>query len=344
MAETTAPAAPATPSPSDPRRSRIRSIAAGLCLVLGFLLLPGGVVSFWGQKTLTNTEQFVATVAPLSEEIAIKEAVAEAVSKAIVKNIPVEEYLVDTLGERAAPLAMPIEGAIASFIDRVALNLMNRPEFNTLWAAATERLQENLIAVLEGDRGGAVTLQGDEIVLDLTVAIEAVQKALVERGFTPAANLTIPDQADRQIVLMDGSQVAEAQQIYGFAKPMASVWIFIAIGLLIVAVALAYNRARMTVWVGAAILVTGILLITGLGVGNTALSNGFAGNPFEAAGEVFYAQLTFALNNSAVWTIILGVLVIVIGWLISNQRGAVAIREKATTSNPLSSGYTPKDD
>ena len=41
------------------RRFGARTIGAGLCLVIATVLLPFTMLSFWGQKTLTDTEQFV---------------------------------------------------------------------------------------------------------------------------------------------------------------------------------------------------------------------------------------------------------------------------------------------
>jgi len=63
----TAPHAPASPDPA-PRRTSLRSVAALVCLVLAAVLTVPAVVGFRGQRTLIDTQRYVATVGPLAAE------------------------------------------------------------------------------------------------------------------------------------------------------------------------------------------------------------------------------------------------------------------------------------
>ena len=62
--------------------------------------------------------------------------------------------------------------------------------------------------LLKGDETGAVSVQGDQVVLDVSEVIDQVKQRLVERGLTIVQNVPIPDDgpADRA----DGGAAAEA--------------------------------------------------------------------------------------------------------------------------------------
>ena len=75
--------------------------------------------------------------------------------------------------------------------------------------------------VLKGEESGAVTLQGDQVVLDVDEVIKQVQERLVARGLTMVENVPIPE-TDRQIVLVEAAQVKQVRTIYAFANPVAN--------------------------------------------------------------------------------------------------------------------------
>ena len=56
---------------STQRRIGARSIAALIALILGLGLLPIGTVTYWGNRTVTDSERYIETMGPLaySEQI-----------------------------------------------------------------------------------------------------------------------------------------------------------------------------------------------------------------------------------------------------------------------------------
>ena len=65
-----------------------------------------------------------------------------------------------------------------------------------------------------------MSLQGDQVVLDVSEVIDQVKQRLVDRGLTMVENLPIPD-ADRQIVLFDAPQLQQARTTYAVVNPVA---------------------------------------------------------------------------------------------------------------------------
>jgi hypothetical protein len=73
--------------------------------------------------------------------------------------------------------------------------------------------QQALVRLLKGEETGAVSLQGDQVVLDLSDVIDQVKQRLVARGRTIVENVPIPD-VDKQIVLLEAPQLEQARTIY----------------------------------------------------------------------------------------------------------------------------------
>ena len=60
------PTTPMETVPAAERPSRGRSVAVVICVVLAGLLTTPAGVAYWGQRTLNDTERYVATVDPSS--------------------------------------------------------------------------------------------------------------------------------------------------------------------------------------------------------------------------------------------------------------------------------------
>ena len=69
--------------PPPPRRQRWRSVVATLLIVIGCILAPLSVVAVWTKNLVTDTDRYVATVAPLARDPAIQNAVANKITTEI---------------------------------------------------------------------------------------------------------------------------------------------------------------------------------------------------------------------------------------------------------------------
>ena len=92
---------------------------------------------------------------------------------------------------------------------------------------------------------GAVSLQGDQVVLDVSDVIAQVKQRLVDRGLTIVQNIPVPD-TDRQIVLMEAPKLKQLRTIYAFANPLAQWLILVVAALYLAAFVLSRRRPRMT--------------------------------------------------------------------------------------------------
>lgn len=320
----------ATSSPTK-RRIGVRSIAALLALILGLVLLPIGTVTYWGHRTVSDSERYLETVQPLAYDEDVQASVSTFLTDKIEEQVDPEALvnqlfagLIEQYPSLKA-LVPVVSGAIDSLIAQVVDRLVRSDQFKQLWDLANAAAQKSLMAILEGRDDGPVSLQGDEVVLDISTLIDQVKQGLVDRGFSAAANINVPE-ADRQIVLLEAPQLAQIRTIYSLTSPVAAGLIYVAILLLVLAAVLARRRPRMVAWAGGGAAVVGGLLIVGLGVGQGVFVNTLEGTPFAKASQTFYDQLLKFLYNGSYALIVLGIIVMAVGLYLCGARWAVELR------------------
>lgn len=322
-----------TAAASTPAKRTIgaRSIAAVIALILGLGLLPLGTVTYWGNRTVTDTERYLETMGPLAYSEEIQDSISTFLTDKIEEQVDPEALvnqvfagLIEQYPSLKA-LVPIVAGAVDSLIAQVVDRLVRSDQFRELWDLANVAAQKSLMAILEGRDDGPVSLQGDEVVLDIGGLIDQVKQGLVDRGFAAAANINVP-QADRQVVLLEAPQLAQIRTIYSFTSPIAAGLIWIAVLLLIIAIVLARRRPRMVAWVGGGAVVGGAALVIGLGIGETVFVNTLENTPFAKASQTFYDQLLKFLYNGSYSLIVLGLIVMVVGLYLCGARWAVELR------------------
>ncbi len=322
-----APTAPA----STGRPSRGRAVGAAVCLLLAALLTTPAAVAYWGQRTLNDTQRYVETVGPLVDSPEVQDALATAVTDAIQQQVDTEALLNEAFAgvtdeaPRLELLVGPLAAAIDSAVERQVREFLASDLFADIWTRVNTRAQQALQRILQGDSSGAVSLQGDQVVLDVSEVVDEVKARLVERGLTFVENAPVPE-TDRQIVLLDAPRLEQLRTIYAFGNPVAR-WALPVVGLLYLgALLLARNRPRMLVAVGAVIAANALLLALALSVGRQLFSNELSGTTFGPASRAFYETLLAYLQRGQDVVLWLGLALVVAGWFVGATRSGTAVR------------------
>lgn len=322
-------------SPVVERPSRARSIAAIICVVLAGLLTTPAAVAYWGQRTLNDTQRYVDTVEPLVNSPEVQDVIATKVTDAIEKQVDIEAILnnvfagVITDRPRLEQLVGPLSAAINGMIDREVRAFVASDEFADLWTRVNTRAQQALQRVLKGEGSGAVSLQGEQVVLDVDEVIDQVKQRLVARGLTLVQNVPIPE-TDRQIVLVEAPQLKQMRTIYAFANPLAR-WLLPIVGVLyLAAFVLARRRPRMTVAIGALLAANALLVALALSIGRQLFVDQLAGTSFAAASPVFFDTLLAYLQRGQQVFLGLGLVLVVAGWFAGSNKYGTAVRTTVT--------------
>src|SRR3954452_9937536 len=324
-------AEPMSMSSVSDRPSRGRGIAAVVCVVLAALLTTPAAIAYWGQRTLNDTQRYVATVNPLVDSPEVQAAIATKVTDALERQVDVEALLneafagVITDRPRLQALVGPLSGSINGLIEREVREFMASDTFADIWVRANTRAQQVLVRVLKGDDSRAVSLQGDQVVLDVSDVIDQVKERLAARGLTIVERIPTSDQ-DRQIVLMDAPQLRQARTIYAFGNPVAR-WLIVLVAVLFLAAfVLSRRRPRMTVTIGAVLAANALLVALMLSVGRQLFINELAGTVFGPASSLFYDTLLSYLDRGQQVLLWLGLILMVVGWFTGRNRPGTAAR------------------
>lgn len=312
--------------PKQRHPGRARNVTAIVIVIIATLLLPITLVAHWGNQTVNDPEQFAQTMGPLAADDSIQKAVSGIVTNAIVKQLDLQTKLSTDLPPKLQPLSGAIAGGVNSFIGTVVDKFFASPQFQQLWTQINLRLAEAMQRALNGQDGGAVSLQGNELVLDTGDLIANVQQQLVDRGLSAAANITVPAAADRQIVLMDAPQLAEVRSIYKLTSPIAAYGIYVVFLLFIIAIFVSTKRMRMVMFTGIGFIVGAILLRILMSVGESSLGVAFADTPFAGTEDAFFTTLTTFLKTSVQACFVFGLILAIVGWLAGGSSAANSAR------------------
>jgi hypothetical protein len=333
MAESTHAASPASATEPSvaPRTSGGRGTAAAICLVLAALLTTPAALAYWGQRTLNDTERYVETVKPLVDSTEVQAAIATKVTDALEAQVDVEAILtqafagVITERPRLQALVGPLAGAINGLIDNQVRAFLASDTFADFWVTANTRLQQALVRILEGEATGAISQQGDQVVLDVSEVVDQVKQRLVDRGLTIIENLPIPE-ADRQIVLFDAPQLRQARTTYAAVNPVAQWLIVIVAVLYLAALVLSRRRPRMTVIIGVVLAANSVLVALALSVGRSLFVDALSDTELgPAATTVYDTLLSFLMRGQRVllW---LALILVVTGVLLGRNAFGTAVR------------------
>ena len=110
------PVPPGRPTGQREGRERWRTIVAGVLITLACLLAPLSVLAVWSSNTVSNTDRYVETVAPLANDPDVQAAVTDAVTRQVFTYVDVSALtiqLLDRLQGQGLPprLARPAAGS-----------------------------------------------------------------------------------------------------------------------------------------------------------------------------------------------------------------------------------------
>lgn len=317
-----------------------RHVALGLCLVLLAVTAPLAVVATWVHDEVSDTDRYVATVAPLAHDPAIQAAVTARITDTLVSRIDVQgvsRTTTDALAQRVRrpavagslrALATPLANAITGFIHTQVGRLVRSDAFADAWKQANREAHGQMLAVLTGRGGTAVQVEGNAVQLNLAIVIDAVKTQLSEAGFRLADR--VPD-VTAQFTLFESADIAKAQ--HGFRLLSATARILPIVALLLLGGAVLAARRRRTGLIVASLVVAGSMVVLGLAL------NVFRGIyldavpadrlPADAAGAV-YDQLVRFIRLNVRALLVLFLAVAAVGWLTGPASAAVTTRHGAT--------------
>jgi hypothetical protein len=326
----------APPFAATPRRRRGgRAVAAVLALTLGAVLVVPAVVTSWARGVLTDTDRYLATVAPLADDPRIQQAIEARATEAITEAIRLDDrvdQIIDAVAGLDVPPAVatavqalraPLTDAARGVVRDAVQRVVQSDAFSDAWREANRVAHTQLVGVLEGDPDALAQLDEDgTLSVPLGPVIDEVRDRLVARGFTLVEGLPTIDVSYPLLVSAD---LVRVQQGYRLLDVLGATLVWVALGLLAVGVLLSRDRARAVVVAGAVLVAGGVLLGLSLTIARSVYLDALAGvlrRPDAALAA--YDQVVAFLRVAGRTTVALGALAVLAG--VVAGRGATATR------------------
>jgi hypothetical protein len=163
---------------ASPRLRRARRVAAAVLAGLFAVLLPVAITAAWVRVTVLSTSGYVAAVAPVAADPAVRSIVKAAATAEVGPALT--RAAATSLPSRLAFLAGPLGNGLAVLIGDGIDRAMDSPEFQRLWQAANTTAHSQLISVLDG-RSSAVAATGGQVVLNLIPLVNEALKQAASR-------------------------------------------------------------------------------------------------------------------------------------------------------------------
>jgi hypothetical protein len=314
-----------------------RRIIAALLIIVASLLAPFAVGSIWAERTLTETQSFNETLAPLADDPLVQQTVATEVTEAIVDVVDAEARAEQLLGNLSGPLAdlrsegaldSVIAGAIASGVNNAIASgvdsYVQSDQFGQGWEALTSVLHEQFVKLLERDTtDAALTLQDGQIVLSTGKALETIQTQLSERGVSIVDQLDVPG---REIVLADAPNLQLVSDALAIFIPVAT-WLWVVVLLMFLGGVLLWRpKSRGVLWTGLGLTLGGALLFTGVNLGEAQIVDAAPAGYSALVESVSTVLLRFLVNGVLVM-ISLGLVLMLAGWLGGGTKSGRRVRD-----------------
>jgi hypothetical protein len=304
----------------------VRRVIVVVLVVIGCVLAPISVIGIWARNTLLDSDQYVETVAPLADDPAIQEALADRVTIRLFEAVDVEAELTEALPPQATFVVPFVADGLERFVHDAALRFAQSDQFAELWERINTRAHSAVLAVLEGEGTETVDTRDGKVVLDVSAVVERVQDRLSDLGvdiFDDASGERLP----AELVLFEGEGLVKAQTGVRLLDTAAFVLPLLTLLMLGAAVALSHDRRRTGLRAALGVALAMALVLTAFNLGRDFYLDAIedAGRSTDAAAAAFDQVLGF-LRVSLRAVFALGLVVALGLWLAGPGRAATRVR------------------
>jgi hypothetical protein len=323
-----------------PRGGRWRAPVSAVAIVLGCVLAPLSVLGVWAANQVSNTDRYVANVAPLIDSPSVQAALSAKITSAITGQLNVNGLVNQAASQlsnsnvpRLSTLLKNFSGPISSGVDGVVGTAVTRavasPAMARVWVAANRTAHAGLVKVLSGQGNGAVGVVDGKVTISLGPFITQAEQALAKQGFTLAAKLPA---VNPTFALFEAPDLSKAQWGYRLLTTLKWVLPFLSIALLVAGVWVARGRRRALLGAALGLSASMLVLAAALAIARGVYLNSVPQStlPPDAAAVLFDTFVRF-IKDGLRLLLVIG-LVIAAGAFLTGPSGAAVQTRKAVTS------------
>jgi hypothetical protein len=254
------------------RRGGWRAPVSVILIVLGCVLAPISVLGVWSANQVSDTSRYIANIEPLVHDPAIQNALTDKITIQITSRLNVAgvtDQAATLLANKGLPrvgtllktFAPQIASAVAGFIHTQVHKIVTSPQFANVWIQVNTVAHQQVVQVLSGQGGGAISTSNGQVVLDLGPFINIVKQDLVKRGFTLVNKLP---PIHPSFVLFQSKNLVKAQSGYRLINDLKIVLPILTLLLLGLGVYVARGHRRALIGAGLGLAASMLVLGAGL--------------------------------------------------------------------------------
>jgi hypothetical protein len=360
-------------SGTGPRRHRVRSTLTVILVILTSLSVLAATAATWVKRTVSDTDRYVALVAPLADDPAVTDALALRLTNEAFIALNVRERVEEALGSipqlpdsANSLLAGPLTSGVQNVVQSRAERFLASPAFATLWVQVNRQLHVKLLALLRGDYEQLpnVSQTGGEVRLNLVSAVARVLQQVVQGGADQLGiNVTIPNIPSNldasaaieqlnsalgttlpsdfgQVTLMTREQLLGYQEAAQRLNTLSGALVVLSIALLVATILVSTNRRRGVIWLGLGITVAMVLGGVFLRRVEARIIDSIAQPGAKAAATDVFTQVSASLRSAGLLVLVVVLLATLAAYLLGRPswlRRSVARGQRMVASRPQGS-------
>lgn len=327
-----------------PSRHVLRWTAVTILLVLVAVLSITSVTTRFVRSQILDTDRYVGTVAPLSDDPAIQAEITDRITGEIFARVDLDALTAEALSALGTTANLPenaprvntllsglspvLAGQAKSFVTDTVSTFVASQKFGDLWIQANRRAHQSVVSVVTGNYGiSSVDVDRTGTVsISLATIIDNVRTELTDRGFTLAERIPT---IDKQFVLFQSPGLVQAQRAVNALDKASAIlpWLGIACAAGAVAVTPRGRRLRTLSLAGLSIAVGMLVLALAVLIGRALYLDDIPANVLspDAAAVVVDTVLT-VLRVSLRAVAVLGLVIAAGAYLIGGSASAQAVR------------------
>ncbi|SDD97573.1 hypothetical protein [Streptomyces prasinopilosus] len=275
--------------------ARLRTTLSAALVALACLLVPCGAFAAWVVHGLADTGRYVDSVAPLSADPAVRDAVADAVGDGVVEELE----------------AGPARDLFGPFVRDAVRSFTRTEAFGPVWETGNRAVHDAVLHALRDGRAGP-----GPVTVDLAPVTAEVKRRLVADRMPFADRIPVEH---TRVAVVPAGETAGLRAGYRLLDA-AALWLpLAAVALAVAGIAVAVHRRRALTATGLGIALGGGLLAAAVAVGRRLTLADVPEPVHRPAAGVVYDALTATLRTAS-WTLLALGLAVALACLLTGLR------------------------
>lgn len=301
----------------DSKRVSPRNVWAIVIIVVGLIAILPADILLWANRTITNTDQYVATVGPIIKDASVQKAITQYTTTSIYRAVNIQQTVANLLPDQAKPLAGPVTGQVKNYINSSVAGLVSSAQFANVWVNFNKTAQQAFMQRASNSKAPP-TITVDQLYHFISGNLQGTNLAIL-------GGHTLPSKVG-SIQLITVPWLAQLPHYLAAFDGIRWLLLGLAIGCMILAIAVAENRRRIaliigTGWMG--VVVLGVILVR---VTRAILLGQIHDQTYYNAAVSIWQAMLKPLYLQSLVLFVLGAVLVVVAWLLGPARVAIGFR------------------